>query len=162
MATNLLTKADPEFATLRQQDEEDREEEVRLRLQMRDLRAQGQSEDEQRQVADKLQAVQDRRQSRYGPLTVAKRRAQQVASQQIKESANYRKQALAVATTWAPFLAAVATLTAMTEGARREGVPLLPIPPTLAAMPAWVKRQIAAGVLDADSLPAAVKALVEG
>jgi len=100
-----------------------------------------------------------------GPYAVAKRRAQQTAAQQIRQSANHRKQVLALASAWVSFLASCAALVATTADARREGVPIAPVPPTVAAQPAeaasWLKGQIAAGVLDADALPVELRALLE-
>jgi hypothetical protein len=164
MMASLLSKADPEFATLRRRREELTEKEVRLRAELREMQAQARSQDEQRDIASKLNAALDDRRLMYGPYTIARTRAQKVAAQQIKESASYRKQVLAAASGWAPFLASWAALTAATDAARREGVPLLPIPPGVAAQPteaaAWLKRQIADGVLDEASLPPALRALI--
>ena len=166
MAMTLLEKASGEYKALRERRQHLLGEEVRLREELRDLRSKPSSDDQQREVANKLRSIQEELQSMWGQHEVAKRKAQEEAAKRIRESADYRQAISGAAQGLVEALVAWQPLVDIKNKAQAERLVLSPLPSFVAMMPAeatlWLRRQIADGVLDADAFPPSLRALVEG
>lgn len=165
MATTLLERADTEFKQLRERRTALQEEHQRLQGDVIKQKDAGRSQSELHQSASRLRELNEEIRMLAGPYAVAKQKAHQSAVKRIKESAEYGRAVLDAALGWAAAIDRSRSLVSLMEQARREGVNLLPLPPTIAApieIKAWVHSMMDRGDLDGDKLPASLKALVEG
>jgi hypothetical protein len=161
--TTSTAKAEPEFAKLKRRRQELTDEEAQVRKELNSLRVRQHTEEAQKPLIAKMEAIQEERGALHTPYLLAKAHAEKAAAEALYADESYRKRVRAFVQAWAAFVDSRRDLARFTSQ-RAEGL-LSPLPSGLhleSEMSGWIAKQMELGALNLDDMSASLRILVEG